>query len=268
MQAHLKHGMGCLAILAAIALAGCGAPDPIDTLVLGERGRVVRIIDGDALVLDTGQSVRLVAIEAPAPPWRDRTGQPFADEAARILEDLSLGRAVRLYYAGLSRDRYDRALAHVVTDDSLGPKLWINRELVARGAARVRVYPDTARGADGFIALEAQARGAAEGLWDLPAYKIAPASDLDGSERGFMLVEGILADPEWGASPGEDQDQRRGGPPLCTRRLLASNVSIEVAMSAGDVCDLTPGARVIARGYVRANRIDVTHRLNITIVDR
>jgi len=34
----------------------------------GEHGRVVRVIDGDALVLDTGQSVRLVGIEAPAGP--------------------------------------------------------------------------------------------------------------------------------------------------------------------------------------------------------
>ena len=40
---------------------------PFDGLPKGEAGRVVRIIDGDALVLDTGLVVRLAGIEAPTP---------------------------------------------------------------------------------------------------------------------------------------------------------------------------------------------------------
>ena len=55
---------------AALIVAACGrAPaDPLEGLAVGERGRVVRVIDGDALVLSTGQSVRLIGIEAPAGP--------------------------------------------------------------------------------------------------------------------------------------------------------------------------------------------------------
>jgi len=52
-----------------IGLAACNtSEDPLDELAVGERGRVVRVLDGDALVLDTGQSVRLVGVEAPAAP--------------------------------------------------------------------------------------------------------------------------------------------------------------------------------------------------------
>ena len=39
----------CLSLVAA-----CAKPHPLDALEPGEHGRVVRIIDGDALVLDTG----------------------------------------------------------------------------------------------------------------------------------------------------------------------------------------------------------------------
>jgi len=55
-------------LMALAALAACSAPDPLAGTQPGEHGRVVRVIDGDALVLDTGQSVRLVGIEAPAGP--------------------------------------------------------------------------------------------------------------------------------------------------------------------------------------------------------
>jgi endonuclease YncB( thermonuclease family) len=55
-------------LMALAALAACSAPDPLAGTQPREHGRVVRVIDGDALVLDTGQSVRLVGIEAPAGP--------------------------------------------------------------------------------------------------------------------------------------------------------------------------------------------------------
>jgi endonuclease YncB( thermonuclease family) len=76
-----------------IALAACGAPkDPLDEPAVGERGCVVRVLDGDALVLDTGQSVRLVGIEAPAAPYRDREGDAGYQTAKHLLEDVVLGR--------------------------------------------------------------------------------------------------------------------------------------------------------------------------------
>ncbi|MEO0697734.1 MAG: thermonuclease family protein, partial [Pseudomonadota bacterium] len=85
------------AVIVTLALlAGCRAADPMDAFQPGERGRVVRIIDGDALVLDTGQSVRLIGIEAPAKARRDREAETFATESARMLEDMALGREVRL----------------------------------------------------------------------------------------------------------------------------------------------------------------------------
>ncbi|MEM7768775.1 MAG: thermonuclease family protein [Pseudomonadota bacterium] len=244
-------------------LAGCGAPDPLAELVPGERGRVVRVIDGDALVLDTGQSVRLVSVEAPALAWRDRAGQPFAAEAKRMLEDLVLGREVQLYYAGLSRDRYDRALAHVVTIDALGPEVWLNRDLVLRGAARVRVYPDTARGAEGLLGAERTARETGAGLWSLPEYQVTWAADMDRDVRGFVLVDGILGEARLPPPEGETDNRR---PRACVRSLLGSALRVGVQGSAVGVCEMAAGTRVRVRGYLRNGEIEITHPLNVSLL--
>ncbi len=172
-----------------IGLAACSAAkDPLDELAVGERGRVVRVLDGDTLVLDTGQSVRLVGVEAPAAPYRDREGDAGFEEAKRILEDMVLGREVELRYGGLTRDRYDRALAHVVTTDALGPRLWLNAEMVKKGGARVRVYPDTATANAPLLTLEAAARTDGRGLWDDGVWPIHNAAQLPPESERFQIV--------------------------------------------------------------------------------
>ncbi len=67
-------------------LAACNAAtDPLDELAVGERGRVVHVPDGDALVLDTGQRVRLAGAAAHAAPYHDREG-----ERVRIVEGFAV----------------------------------------------------------------------------------------------------------------------------------------------------------------------------------
>ena len=240
-------------LMALAALAACSAPDPLADTQPGEQGRVVRVIDGDALVLDTGQSVRLVGIEAPAGPYKDRTGAPYFKESRRMLEDMALGREVQLFYAGLTRDRYDRALAHVVTTDALGPDLWLNREMVARGGARVRVYPDTAVANGLLLAPEAEARAAGRGLWGTVAYRIPAATDLPEPFEKFQLVEGVvdgrLSTEEQGAS--------------CELGLAGSALTLEIKRSAAALCQVQAGTPVRARGYVHGGKLEIGHTLNL-----
>ena len=98
-----------------------------------------------------------------------------------------------LTLAGLTRDRYDRALAHVVKTDALGPDLRLNREIVARGGARVRVYPDTSIANAPLLAAEREARAANIGLWGTGAYRIPQATHLPQAFERFQLVEGVVA---------------------------------------------------------------------------
>lgn len=228
-----------------------------DEMEAGERGRVVRVIDGDSLVLNTGQTVRLVGLEAPSFGRRDRPDQPHATESHRLLEDLTLGREVQLYYGGLTRDRYDRALAHLVTDDGLGPRLWINRELLARGGARFRAYPDTERGLDPLRLAEADAIADAAGLWRERDYAIEDARDLQEADRGFLITHAILG----ARAPARGEDD------ICWRDFLGSQIGMGVAPAAMAACDLPAGLRVRVRGWHNSGRLSLEAASNLLVLD-
>ena len=240
-----------------LLVTACGRSGPFSDMQQGERGRVVRIIDGDALVLETGQSVRLVGLEAPAMNWREKDPEPYAEASSRMLDDLVMGRAVRLYYPGMTRDRYDRALAHVETADAKGPHYWLNAEMLRRGGARLRIYPDTDRASEALAAVETEARAQRAGLWKEAAYLPAQARALTPDARGFMLVWAELADE---APLPEDT---YGGPPACSRRTEGSALIIDVGHAADAVCDLPPGTRVEVRGWVADGRLELVHPLHV-----
>lgn len=258
---NLMRRAALFSLLAGLAgllvLSGCSrASNPfeeVEQLATGETGRVVRVIDGDALVLSTGQSVRLIGIEAPAGPSRGRPGEPGFEAAKRMLEDMSLGREVQLRYAGLTRDRYDRALAHLITVDDLGPKLWLNAEMVRRGGARVRVYPDTADASAPLVALEQAAREARAGLWAQNHWTIADASQLPDRFSGFQLVSATTSGMQGADQPGFSCDV------LLERSVLVLNIR----PSAAELCQLPPDTEIIARGFVRDLRMEISHPLNL-----
>lgn len=245
-----------LALAGLMLVTACGGSDPLQDMEKGERGRVVRIIDGDALVLDTGQSVRLVGIEAPAMNRRSREPAPYAEDASRTLEDLVMGRDVRLYYPGLTRDRYDRALAHVQTADARGETLWVNEALVRRGAARVRMYPDTSGAGEALFAAEDTARADKLGLWALKSYQPVEAGRLPRDARGFTLVTGRL---------GERQDAQRDRDETaaCLRGLQGASLIVRIERTAAELCDLPAGGEVELRGWVSGGEIEINHPLHL-----
>lgn len=240
--------------IVSLYLHACSEPAPLDTLERGETGRVVRVIDGDALVLSTGLSVRLVGIEAPAPERRNRVGEPYADQSRRLLEDLAMGRDVSLIYPGITRDRYDRALAYVETTDNLGPKLWLNLEMIRNGGARARIYPDTSALGDLLMEAEKTARNDLKGLWALADYKIKDASSITQDDRGFYLIRGTIGPLT--VSP----DDRAA----CARKVIGADLQLSILSAAARLCspdlDIT---NMVARGYVRDGRMEITHTLNI-----
>lgn len=235
--------------------AACGASGPLDDLERGERGRVTRIVDGDALALNTGQSVRLIGIEAPALRPRGREPDSWAVESSRALEDIVMGREVQLYYSGLTRDRYDRALAHVVTVDQAGAKTWVNMELVRRGAARVRLYPDTAAKGQTLLKAEAEARESNLGLWGKADYKIRPAERIANDYRGFTLVTATLGAVFEDSEPSDRH--------ICKRRLIDADLILEIRPEAKSICALETREELTIRGWVSRGRMDLTLPLHV-----
>lgn len=251
----MRKGLAAWAF-AFIMVTACGKAGPLSEMEPGERGRVVRIIDGDALILDTGQSIRLVGLEAPAMNWRDNDPDPFAEDASRMLEDMVMGREVRLYYPGLTRDRYDRALAHVETADAKGPDFWVNEEMLRRGGARLRIYPDTSAGSGALLEAERAARNERAGLWEEAAYLPLRASAIDSDTRGFLIVLAELG----GAAPIPAETY--GDPPACARSTVGRAMVIDIARGAERLCDLPAGTVGEFRGWVSGGRLDLVHPLH------
>jgi endonuclease YncB( thermonuclease family) len=173
---------------------GCSGPTtPYDDLRAGEIGFVSAVRDGDALVLDTGLSVRLSGIDAPRIASRDRDADPFGNEAKALLEAVALGRKAQLYYGGLMRDRYQRALAHVVVWDEAGAKIWLNGYIVRQGGARVRTWPDNTARVQALYDLEKDARTNKVGLWADEFYQVLSPQGAAASRAYFAIVEGRVS---------------------------------------------------------------------------
>ena len=177
----------CLvAVAAVVADAAAG-------LVDGGEALVVEVVDGDTVVLDSGDELRLVGIQAPKLPLGrpDFTPWPLAAEAKAALEALVLERRVTLAYGGRRVDRYSRLLAHLTRDDGV----WIQGELLRRGFARVYSFRDNRARVAEMLALEREARAAARGIWAHPYYAVRSGDKARNVPLdSFELVEGrVLA---------------------------------------------------------------------------
>lgn len=157
-----------LALTAAVVVAV--AVLPRDSAGGGHGGEgaatVVRVVDGDTVVVDVGgteESVRLIGIDTPESVARDRPNECFGAEASARLESLlPVGTAVRLTRDVEPRDMYDRLLAYV---QRRSDGLFVNAAQVADGYAEAKDYPPNTAYRDDFEAAERAARSAELGLW-------------------------------------------------------------------------------------------------------
>jgi micrococcal nuclease len=138
------------------AAAGCGASGPSCGV---SSGVVDRVIDGDTIVLTTGEKIRYLLVNAPE--TTNGHNDCYGSNAAQFNSDLVLGKTVDLSYDVQCTDRYGRLLAYVS-----GGGTEVNSLLVERGYACVlHIPPDGDDRAAEFTALEADARAANRGLW-------------------------------------------------------------------------------------------------------
>lgn len=124
----------------------------------GPSRKVVRIIDGDTIVVDRYGTVRMLGIDTPELHHPTKPVERCAYEAREMLAAfLGGGERVRLSMGGTTRDKYGRVLAYV----------WryglVQERLLKSGLARsyFMSHPRKAR----FDALEKEAVAAKVGLW-------------------------------------------------------------------------------------------------------
>jgi len=164
-----------------------------DGLASGPSSTVVRVLDGETVVLDDGRALRLVSALPPRAIDVEAESNTWAPErdAAQALHDLVLGKTIELAFARDRADRHGRIIAHAFAVDN-SVRVWVQGALVERGHARVYALPGSSTCLNELLTLEMQARAERRGLWGDAAYQVRRplARELNTYKGTFQVVEG------------------------------------------------------------------------------
>lgn len=135
-----------------------------------EAATVVRVVDGDTIVIDRGRGderVRYIGVDTPETVAPGSPVEWMGPEASAANKGLVEGREVVLEFDVSETDRFGRLLRYVWIRDDSRPSGWlfVNLELLARGFAQVVTYPPDVRYVDLYLAAQADARDRELGLW-------------------------------------------------------------------------------------------------------
>lgn len=149
--------------MASVSMGGVAPAPPVANLA---SNRVVRVVDGDTVVLRRGGediTCRLIGVDTPETVAPGKPVQPGGREATEYLRGWIGGKVVRVSYqtSPYSRDRYGRPLVYLWAD--MGRQS-VNYEMIRRGMGKFTPsYPTMYRAE--FKAAETEARMARRGIW-------------------------------------------------------------------------------------------------------
>lgn len=136
-------------ILSLLPLCACGQ--------VPETVTVTSVIDGDTIVIDTGQKVRYIGIDTPEV---HPVLEAYGDEAWKVNRQLVEGKEVRLVRDVSETDKYGRLLRYVYVDE-----IFVNARLVELGLAEAKGYPPDTKNQQHLEWLETIARESGRGMW-------------------------------------------------------------------------------------------------------
>ena len=151
---------------------------------------VKRVYDGDTLVLENNERVRLLSINTPEISSRHREAEPGGIAARDWLRDqLKQGQGY-LQYDAERRDRYDRLLAYAWTPEGD----FINEKLLQQGLAALTLQPPNLHYADQLIAAQQHALDQKTGIWADKHYQPRKVSTINetayrGWQRWRLMVK-------------------------------------------------------------------------------
>ena len=129
--------------LAVVFIVTYLVPQPVVT----ENVIVTRIVDGDTIIVEGGDRIRLLDIDTP------EKGKPCASNATELLAYLIDGEEVTLVSGKEDKDVYGRLLRYVFLNDTL-----VNLVLVREGYAHLYIVNRDPRYYDAFIQAEQAAK--------------------------------------------------------------------------------------------------------------
>jgi len=125
---------------------------------------VTRVVDGDTIVISTGEKVRYIGINTPESVDPRKSVECFGKAASEENKKLVEGKKVRLEKDVSETDKYGRLLRYVYLENDKG-EVFVNETLVKEGFAQVDTFPPDVKYESKFIAAQKYARENSLGLW-------------------------------------------------------------------------------------------------------
>lgn len=149
---------------------------------------VSKVIDGDTIELENGETVRLIGIDTPETVHPSKAVEYYGKEASDFTRMLVEEKQVKLEFDVQKLDKYNRLLAYVYLEDGT----FLNAELVKEGYAKVSTYPPNVKYADLFTKLQKEARENNRGLWAPEKARVTTPqkSILTGEETVYVTKTG------------------------------------------------------------------------------
>ena len=144
-----------------------------------ETGIVIKVLDGDTIVMSNSDHIRLLGINTP------EKGKPYSNEAKVFLENEILNKSVDLTPDFTSFDKYGRKLRYVTYNKRI-----LNIEILERGLATSYML-DSLKYQDKLKVAEEFAKTNSNGLWKKSAdlcVNCISLVKLDPLEEYFILL--------------------------------------------------------------------------------
>ena len=157
----------------------------MDCIQLADTVSCTAVIDGDTIRLDTGETVRLIGIDAP------ELSQPGGEMSRQYLAQLILGQKITLDKGYEDRDKYNRLLRFVYIGTTC-----VNEEMIRQGYAEARYLSPDDLIREYYIQLEIEAETARAGLWSDNIFQ--PRSQLNWDYDYLPVIDWSDADKYYG----------------------------------------------------------------------
>ena len=150
-------------IVVALLAAFFNPPD--QAITQGDFDVVERVVDGDTLLLQSGERVRLIGVDTPETKHPNKPVEYFGKEASAFTRRMVERKRVRLEFdqanaARGHKDRYGRTLAYMFLEDGT----LLNAEIIKQGYGHAYTQFPFSR-MEEFRRLEREAREEQRGLW-------------------------------------------------------------------------------------------------------
>jgi endonuclease YncB( thermonuclease family) len=194
-----------------------------------EEARVVRVVDGDTIIVDRGRGaerLRYIGMDTPETVKPASPVEWMGAEASAANRSLVEGQTVVLEKDVSETDRYGRLLRDVWLHGGGSWRL-VNLELVRDGYARVSTYPPDVKYVDLLLTAQVDAREHDRGLWGA-----GPLDFLDPEDGATVTTKTIVVR---GTAPAGSRIVRdiANAPDQDTRAAADGSWSMAVTLKRG-----------------------------------